>query len=83
KRAGGDRDFFQGLIILAGAFCHLNKNRWHPANLALQKAFDKLSLYLPEYHGVKTGEVLTCISAWKVWLEGGPLSPHPAHIILS
>ncbi len=51
-RKSEDRKFFQGLIILAGAFCHLQKKKFRPALVALTKSLQKLQDFAPNYLGV-------------------------------
>lgn len=45
KERGELRNFYQGVIILAGALHHVQKGRFGPAKKALDKSFAKLSEY--------------------------------------
>jgi hypothetical protein len=69
---GGRKDrFYKGLIQLAGAFVHLQKNRLGPAAALLDLAHRNLDAYLPVFDRLDVGTVLTLISGWRRRLEGG------------
>jgi predicted metal-dependent hydrolase len=69
RTEGGDRDFYQGLIQLAGAFVHLQKNFLHPAHpkhatrrLPAARLFTlaatRLGPYRPVHLGLDVDEVV-------------------------
>lgn len=60
-----ERSFFQGLIILAGGFHHLQKGRTGPGEKAIKKALEKLSSYPEEYLGVGVGDLRRAVKAWQ------------------
>ncbi len=80
-RTQNDRAFFQGLIILAGAFCHLNKNLKKPALVAFKKVPLKWTNFKPDYLGVKTQEIETLIHSWIDYLEGLGAKPDKSIMI--
>lgn len=53
KEKGELRNFYQGLIILAGALHHVQKGRLEPAKKALDKAIMKLSGYSKKKSKIK------------------------------
>ena len=78
KQAGGD--FFKGLIQLAGAFVHLQKNRLKPAAALFRLAEANLRKYPDDHERLHIPGVLRVIESWLQELETGnfqknPLSP--------
>ncbi len=71
-RQGTDGNFYKGLIILAGAFVHLQKQRLAPAMALLNLAAKYLSSY-PEFHkGLRRSELLRLLDQWIGALETKP-----------
>ena len=82
QRGGKNDLFYKGLIQLAGAFVHLQKNRLGPAAALFKLARKNLGRYPAEYESLNVAEVLALIEDWLARLaEGGgnPLSSgnHP------
>jgi len=87
-RHGANGNFYKGLIQLAGAFVHLQKNRLRPAAALFKLAQANLSQF-PELHEclnlVTVGELIT---DWLWRLEkddfkSNPLSPvNPPQLVL-
>jgi predicted metal-dependent hydrolase len=82
-RHGPNGDFFKGLIQLAGAFVHLQKERLRPSAALFKLAQANLQKYPPRHEQLEVGVVLKLIEKWLGWLEGGgfggnPLQEQPA-----
>ena len=79
-RHGANGNFYKGLIQLAGAFVHLQKNRLRPSAALFQLAQTNLSRY-PELHeDLNLATVVELITDWRRRLEQdaftvNPLSP--------
>ncbi|MGD1085307.1 MAG: DUF309 domain-containing protein [Verrucomicrobiota bacterium] len=70
--------FYKGLIQLAGAFVHLQKDRPAPAAALLKLARANLMKYPPQHEHLDLPQVLALIGRWLAMLEAGganPLSP--------
>ena len=65
-RHGADGNFYKGLIQLAGAFVHLQKNRLCPAAALFKLALANLEKYPREHHQLDLNAVQNL--AWN-WLE--------------
>jgi predicted metal-dependent hydrolase len=77
-RHGPDGAFLKGLIQLAGAFVHLQKQRQGPAAALLRLALANLEPY-PEVHWrLDLGQVLPSAQAWLANLEHGKSADLPA-----
>jgi predicted metal-dependent hydrolase len=76
-RRGTDGDFFKGLIQLAGAFVHLQKNRLHPAAALFKLARANLVKYPSLYWQLDVAVVLQLIEVWLDWLEADGFSKNP------
>jgi len=79
-KKGPDGDFYKGLIQLAGAFVHLQKNRLQPAAALFNLAKRNLEKYPTQHHRLELGVVLHLIADWQGRLEQGrflvnPLTP--------
>ena len=81
-RNGGNYSFHKGLIQLAGAFVHLQKERLRPAGALLDLARDNLGKYPSRHDGIDLDNVLTMIADWRQALNqgggGNPLKERPA-----
>ena len=78
---GKDADhFYKGLIQLAGAFVHLQKNRLGPSNALFNLARVNLEKFPPQYESLNVAGVLELISQWQQRLaerpNGNPLLTH-------
>jgi predicted metal-dependent hydrolase len=75
--------FYQGLIQLAGAFVHLQKQRPEPAVALFKLAQKNLSRYTASHEQLDVQELLTRIEQWLRQLEEGinPLSFTPAPVL--
>ena len=71
-RRGPDGDFYKGLIQLAGAFVHVQKNRPRPATALLRLARANLDKYPAVHHDLDTASVLALIQEWHQRLQGMP-----------
>jgi predicted metal-dependent hydrolase len=87
-RKGVDGDFYKGLIQLAGAFVHLQKNRLPPSAALFKLARRNLEKYPARHHHLELDEVQVLIADWVNRLEQGrfevnPLTPkHVPHMVL-
>ena len=68
-RRGPDGDFYKGLIQLAGAFVHVQKNRRGPAQALLNLAWKNLEKYPAVHHQLEKKLVLDLIVRWSGRLE--------------
>lgn len=69
-RRGPDGDFYKGLIQLAGAFVHVQKNRRGPAQALLRLAETNLAKYPRRHHQLDLNGVQQLIAVWHLNLEG-------------
>ncbi len=79
-RKGPDGDFYKGLIQLAGAFVHLQKNRLRPAAALFKLTQANLEKYPEVHHRLNLMAVLLLIAGWLRQLEReefliNPLTP--------
>lgn len=77
RRRQGDGNFYKGLIQLAAAFVHLQKNRLQPAAALLCRAEYHLRLYPPLHHGLDVGAVVKTIQWWLGQIEAGQFDTNP------
>ena len=64
-RHGLDGDFYKGLIQLAGAFVHIQKNRRGPALALFALARANLEKYPVRHHGLDRQAVLGLVAQWQ------------------
>jgi predicted metal-dependent hydrolase len=76
-RKGPEGAFYKGLIQLAGAFVHLQKNRLRPSAALFRLARANLSLFRPECQRLDLEEVLMMIEEWLGALEGSEYQVNP------
>jgi predicted metal-dependent hydrolase len=76
-RRGPDGDFFKGLIQLAGAFVHLQKERLRPSAALFKLARTNLTKYPAIHWQLDLTAVLTLIESWLAWLEGRDFDHNP------
>jgi predicted metal-dependent hydrolase len=86
ERSGPNGLFYQGLIQLAGAFVHLQKQRFGPADALFRLAQNNLRLYLGVHQQLDVAHVLELINGWLRTLEKGRfstalLSPEQAPVL--
>jgi predicted metal-dependent hydrolase len=70
-------DFFKGLIQLAGAFVHLQKNRLKPAAALFRLAAANLKKYPLDHHALHLPGVLRVIQTWLEALESQDFLRNP------
>ncbi len=76
-RHGVDGNFYKGLIQLAGAFVHLQKNRLRPAAALFKLALANLEKY-PRFHKqLDLKAVQALAQKWLAELERGGFSGNP------
>jgi predicted metal-dependent hydrolase len=71
--------FFKGLIQLAGAFVHLQKERLRPSAALFKLAQANLLKYPALHEDLDTAGVLSLIELWMVRLESGEFKSNPLH----
>lgn len=79
ERHGPNGDFFKGLIQLAGAFVHLQKERLRPAAALFKLARANLLKYTAMHERLDVAAALQLIEDWLGWLEGGGFNVNPLH----
>lgn len=70
-------DFYKGLIQLAGAFVHLQKNRLGPAAALFKLARKNLEIYPATHEHLDMGNLLGIIDEWLAKLEAGGNKENP------
>lgn len=76
-RHGPNGDFYKGLIQLAGAFVHLQKERLRPSAALFKLARTNLSQYPQMHEHLDLAGVLALIETWLAWLEQEGFSRNP------
>ncbi len=76
-KKGPNGDFYKGLIQLAGAFVHLQKNRLRPAAALFKLTRANLLKYPAQHKGLVLPEILQMISVWLTALEKGEYTLNP------
>ena len=71
-RHGPDGSFYKGLIQLAGAFVHIQKNRRGPAAALFRLARANLEKYPPRHRQLDVLTALTLMDDWSNRLEATP-----------
>lgn len=77
QRDGPNYSFYKGLIQLAGAFVHLQKNRLRPAAALFKLAQTNLRKYSSPHERLDLVVVLKLIDAWLGELERSEFSINP------
>ena len=72
QRGKGKDYFYKGLIQLAGAFVHMQKQRQGPALSLLDLAEANLSRYPPVYEALDLITLRGLIHTWRHWLNTKP-----------
>ncbi|MBI4325491.1 MAG: DUF309 domain-containing protein [Chloroflexi bacterium] len=76
-RLGPNGSFYKGLIQLAGAFVHLQKNRLRPAAALFKLARLNLQSYSPVHEQLDVSQVLGLVEDWLARLESGQFAENP------
>lgn len=76
-RHGPNGDFFKGLIQLAGAFVHLQKERRRPAAAVFKLARTNLLKYPATHEQLDMVAVLKLVKDWLGWLEADEFKVNP------
>ena len=74
---GPNYSFYKGLIQLAGAFVHLQKNRLRPAAALFKLARANLWKYSPVHERLDVAKVLAMIEEWLSETESTHFSINP------
>ena len=77
QRSGPNYAFYKGLIQLAGAFVHLQKNRLRPAAALFKLADANLEKYPALHERLETEKVRDLIDEWLRRLELGNFERNP------
>jgi N-acetylglutamate synthase-like GNAT family acetyltransferase/predicted metal-dependent hydrolase len=72
NRRAPDDHFYKGLIQLAGAFVHLQKDRLGPANALFNLAQSNLQKYPPHHESLHVAGALKLIQDWRQKLSDHP-----------
>ncbi len=76
-RQGQNGSFYKGLIQLAGAYVHLQKNRLRPAAALFKLAQANLEKYASPHENLDLGIVQTMIADWLRELETREFATNP------
>ena len=76
-RAAFNYAFYKGLIQLAGAFVHLQKDRLRPAVALFKLAEANLQLYPAEHDAFDVAAALALIRHWRGMVEGAAYLVNP------
>lgn len=76
-RQGANGSFYKGLIQLAGAFVHLQKQRLRPAGALLKLARANLEKYPPLHERLDVRSVIGLIESWQTELEADDYGVNP------
>ncbi len=76
-RKGPNGDFYKGLIQLAGAFVHLQKERLKPSAALFKLARTNLAKYPATHERLDVAAVLRLIEVWLGWLESDAFEVNP------
>jgi predicted metal-dependent hydrolase len=76
-RKGPNDEFYKGLIQLAGAFVHLQKNRVRPSAALLKLARANLEKYPAVHQHLNVGQVLKVIHEWLELIESQEFAVNP------
>ena len=76
-KASPNYSFYKGLIQLAGAFVHLQKNRLMPSAALFKLARTNLEKYSSPHECLDVAFVLSVIEQWLGYLEQGSFEVNP------
>lgn len=77
QRHGANGNFYKGLIQLAGAFVHLQKNRLRPAAALFKLAQGNIEKYPRVHEQLDVAAVLGLIADWLLQLESQDFKVNP------
>jgi Domain of unknown function (DUF309) len=77
QRDGPNGAFYKGLIQLAGAFVHWQKNRQGPAVALFKLAQTNLRKYPPIHEGLNVKDVLVMTDKWLIQVTAAPPRSYP------
>jgi hypothetical protein len=77
RRGEHDGDFYKGLIQLAGAFVHLQKNRLRPADALFALAEANLAKYASTHLRLDVAGIRRLIAGWRRQLDAGSFAVNP------
>jgi predicted metal-dependent hydrolase len=78
-RHGVNGAFYKGLIQLAGAFVHLQKDRLRPSAALFKLAAANIGRYAGQHEHLAVPDVLAMIAHWVASLEKGDFKSNPIH----
>ncbi len=76
-RGGPNHNFFKGMIQLAGAFVHLQRNRLRPADALFKLAGANLRQYPAIHEQLDVAAALEFIAGWQRKLAAGEFAVNP------
>ena len=76
-RHGPNHSFYKGLIQLAGAFVHLQKNRLRPSAALFKLALANLQKYPRVHERLDLARIILLIEDWLRKLEAGQFTVNP------
>jgi len=79
-RHGANGAFYKGLIQLAGAFVHLQKNRLHPSAALFKLAQTNLEKYPSSHERLNLAAVQRLMAVWLQQLEKGEFAINPLSV---
>ena len=77
ERHQANGNFYRGLIQLAGAFVHLQKNRLRPAASLFNLAETNLKKYPTVHERLEVANVLSLLGKWREKLEATDFAENP------
>ncbi len=69
-----EKDFYQGIILIAAGFYHYEKGNPRGARTKLTQGIEKLEAFLPARHGVRLDRWFMSLAPWKARFETGDSS---------
>lgn len=82
-KRGPNGDFYKGLIQLAGAFVHLQKNRLRPAAALFKLTRQNLGMYPASHEQLNLDTVQNLIATWLQHLETTNFASNPLNLFPS
>src|SRR6187455_2237232 len=77
---GEERDFLQGLVHVAVAWLHAERENRPGCERQLEKAARRLGPYAPEHRGVDVARILDDVTSARVLVAGGSLELPPPRV---
>jgi predicted metal-dependent hydrolase len=75
-----ERDFLQGLVHVAVAWLHAERDNRPGCERQLEKAARRLEPYRPSHRGVDVDSVLAQVAGARLRVESGKLALGPVHV---